>query len=327
MLVYRSGLHIEHEYRVLGAKEVAKHFVTFLNEGTELSLRLDINRNAKQMVLEFSAAGKPGSTVAAHIKDMAKSQSLFAGLASTDAALNVILHAAFPEPVRQLLGKVLDDAMHNVAKEKDATKRAHGEKIFKALAPTLKSGELDAAISLRGPDEHKLYTLVAGLKVKEGTTLDSVIRELSKDIPAEAQNVVKLDAEAEGDVKIHRFDIQHFFDADARKAFGDNPVYLALRADALFLSAGEGGLKAIKTAIAAGPASAPPLTIDVALARFVPLMGAHGKADPAAAARKAFGDSRGNGKLHFTVEGGNAFKVRLDLDAAAFQFLSLVGPK
>ncbi|HEV3116071.1 MAG TPA: hypothetical protein VGY58_03405, partial [Gemmataceae bacterium] len=152
----------QHEHRVRGAKEVAKHFVTFLNEGAEVSLRLDINRNAKQITVELSAAGKPGSSVAAHIKDLGKSQSLFAGLAGTDAALNAIVHADLPEPVRDLLGKVVHDAMQNLAKEKDATKRAHGEKILKALTPTVKSGELDAAVSLRGPGDNKLYTLVAG---------------------------------------------------------------------------------------------------------------------------------------------------------------------
>src|SRR5205807_9223859 len=166
------------------------------------------------------------------------------------------------------------------------------------------SGELDAAVSLRGPSANKHYTLVAGLKVKEGSDVDSVLREMLKDMPDEVKNAVSLDAESAGDVKIHRLNVQQAYDEDARKAFGDNPLYIALRSDALFVAGGEGGLSALKEAITARPGVVPPLELNISMARLVPLMGKKHKGDPAAAARKAFADAKDKDKLHITVEGG-----------------------
>src|SRR5262249_49393815 len=131
-----------------------------------------------------------------------------------------------------------------------------------------------------------------------------------------------------GEVKIHRLDAQQKLDEDGRRLLGDNPFYVAVRSDALFLAGGEGGLQALKEAVAGKAGPAPSAQLDVSVSRLVPLMGKKAKMDPAEAARKAFGEgARDNDKLRFTVQGGEAFKVRLSMNAAVLKFFSLVNPK
>jgi hypothetical protein len=319
---------VQHHFKVQAAKEITKHFETVLKEGEELTVRLDVNRTARELAVELGLSGKPDSSIASTFKALGSSESAFAGLLSADAALNLIVHGALPEPLRKALGPVIDEgARTGLEKEKDPARRAQGEKLLKALSPSLKSGELDAAVTLRGPGEGKHYTLVAALKLKDGNDIDGVVRDLIKGLPEDARKLIKLDADSAGDVKIHRLDVQQAFDEDARKTFGDNPFYVALRPDALLVAGGEGGLHALKEALSVKPGVAPPVELDLSLARFVPLMGKKQKTDPAAAAQKAFGDDREHDKLHVRLEGGKALKISVKMDAAVLKFFGLMENK
>jgi len=318
----------QHEFKVQAAREITRHLETVLKEGEELTVRLDVNRTARELAVELSLSGKPASSIASTFRALGSSESAFAGLLSADAALNLIVHGALPEHLRKALSPVIDEgARTGLEKEKDPARRAQAEKLLKALSPSLKSGELDAAVTLRGPSESKHYTLVAALKLKDGNDIDGVVRDLIKGLPEDARKLIKLDADSAGEVKIHRLDVQQAFDADARKTFGDNPFYIALRADALLVAGGEGGLHALKEALSAKPGVAPPVELDLSLARFVPLMGKKQKADPAAAAQKAFGDDKEHDKLHVRLEGGKALKISVKMDAAVLKFFGLMENK
>ena len=316
----------QHELKMQGAKEFTRHFVALIKDGTDLTVRLDVNRKAKEVGAEISVSGKPGSGLEQSFKSLGGAESLFGAMVRTDSAMNFILHGALSQSLRKALGPVIDEAIRGgLDKEKNATRREHGQKLLKVLLPTLKSGEFDVAVSMRGPSESKHYTLLAGLKVKDGADLQSVMRELTRDLPPEARHVIVLDAESAGEIKIHRLDLQSAYDAEVRKAFGEHPFYVAMRSDALLVAGGENGLTAMKEALAARPSVAPPLEVDVSLVRLVPLMGKKGGNDPAALAAKAFGDGKENDKVHFSVEGGKRLTIHLKLDAAAMKFFGLMG--
>ena len=100
-------------------------------------------------------------------------------------------------------------------------------------------------------------------------------------------------------------------------------VLLCLRA----VAGGEVGLNALKEALSVKPGVAPPVELDLSLARFVPLMGKKQKTDPAAAAQKAFGDDREHDKLHVRLEGGKALKISVKMDAAVLKFFGLMEGK
>jgi hypothetical protein len=312
--------------RVQTSKEVMRQITSAINEGGELTLRLNVDQKANELLAELTFSGKPKSNLAANIAALGDTQSLFTGLLKPDAALNALVHGTFPESLQKSLGKAIDDGFREaMEKEQDKNKRAQLELIFKALSPSLKAGELDAAVSVRGPTPGKRYAVVGGIKLKEAKAVDEAFRDLTKDVPRAERDKVKLDAETAAGVKIHRLDIQGSFDAEARQRLGDNPLYVAFRSDAAFLAVGDGGLGALKEALATKPARALPLQIEVSMARLAPLIGKQDKADASVAAQQAFSGADANrDKIRLSIEGGKALKVRLALQSAVVKFFSLM---
>jgi hypothetical protein len=284
-----------------------------------------VDRKANNVFGELTFAGKAGSELANNIKSFGGGQTLFAGLLSPNSAINAVVHAGLPEALRESFGAAVDEGIQNaLAKEQNPQARANAEKLVKALNPTLKAGAIDAAVSLRGPGADKLYTLVAGIELKEGMGIEKTLRELMVQLPAAAQAKIKLDAEDAAGVKIHRLGPADETNADVRRVFGDNPFYVAFRKDALLLSAGPGSLEAIKAGLVAQPGAAPPLAVDVSVARVAPLSKEQ-KADPRTIAQKVFtGPSRDQDKVHFALEGGQALKLRFDMNGAVIRFLSMM---
>jgi hypothetical protein len=318
----------QHALRVQVLREAARKFTALLTEGSDLTLRLKVNRQTHELTAEASLSGKPDSELAKNLAALGGTPSLFGNLAGADSAISGLIHFALPAEVRKALVPVIDDGIRaTLLKEKDKAKRALAEKVLNSLAPTLKAGELDAAVDLRRGSGNKHYRLVAGVKVQDGAAIDQALRELLKELPGEQRGRIKIDAETAGDVKIHRIDVQKDLDEHARKNFGDNPFYVAVRSDALFIAGGDNGLAALKEALVAKPATAPLLRFDVSLARLASVMGKK-KVDPQEAAHKIFsGDDKDNDKIHLTVEGGKTLKIRLDLKTPVIKFMRLIDPQ
>jgi hypothetical protein len=316
----------QRKLRVQASKESARQITSLINEGGELALRIGINRQANDLYAELSLSGKPNSELATTIAASAGTESLFAGLVNRNSAVEIFIHGAIPPNARQQLVKTVDESVHGaLEKEKDPNKRQVAEKLYNAILPTLKAGELDAAVELRGPTENKHYAAIAALKLKDGRKLDKVLRDLREQVPQPERDKIKLDAESAGSVKIHRLDVQQQFDEQAKKLFGDNPIYIAVRDDALLLTGGEGGLTLLKNSLTSKSGIMPPFKLNLSIARLAPLMGAKQKADMNAVARKAFGSTgKNNDTIQFSAEGGRTAKIRLDIKADVIKFFSLL---
>jgi hypothetical protein len=316
----------QRKVRIQGLKESSRQIIALINELREVALGLGINRDAKELFAEFTIAAKPNTELANTFTASAGTQSLFAGLQSPTSAAEAFVHGSLPEGSRQLVVKSVDELIHGaLEKEKDAGKRAVAEMLYNAVLPTIKAGELDAAVSLRGPTKDKHYAVVVALKMKEPQSLENVLRDLRQQIPPADRNKIKVDAETAGAVKIHRLDVQEQFDENGKKVLGANPFYLAFRSDALFVAGGEGGLSLLKEGLAGKPGSLPPSKIEVSMSRLAPLMALDQKADVPAIAQKAFGGiGQGNDKIQLTKEGGQTVKVRFAMKADVIKFFSLL---
>jgi hypothetical protein len=316
----------QRQLRIQAAKETSRQVTALINEARDLALRLGINRTANDIFAELSLSAKPDSHLAADISAAGASQSLFAGLHSPNSAVEIFLHGGIPENARQQFVKSVDEAFHGaIDKEKDANKRMVAEKLYAAVAPTLKAGELDAAVELRGPTKNKHYAALAALKLKDGKKLEKVLRDLHDQVPEAEREKIKVDAETAGSVKIHRLEVQDQFDEHAKKLFGANPIYLAFRSDALFVAGGDGGLSLLKSGLTAQPGVVPPFKFDLSIARLAPLMGYQQKADVNAIAQKAFGGTgKDNDKVQLIMEGGTSAKLRFDMKADVIKFFSLM---
>src|SRR5262249_41248897 len=189
--------------------------------------------------------------------------------------------------------------------------------------PTIKEGTLDTAFDLRHSSDDKLYTAVFGVRLKDAADLDKAVRASVEKVPEEARNKIKLDADSEGDIKIHSLDVGKQFDAKAKEVLGEKPIYFAVRDDALFLALGENGLKALKGAVKAKAKTAPLMQVEMSLARLAPLIGHNQKAAPDAA-RTAFGKDKDDDKVYLTLTAGKALQLRAGMKGAVVRFFSLI---
>jgi hypothetical protein len=306
------------------SKESMAQIKSLVNDGSELTIRVDMDRQKNDLALSFSLNGKPGSKLATSIAELGKHTSLFAGLISKDSAASFLLTYALPERVRKALGPAIDEGVVAAAdRVPDETHKAMSQKLLKALTPSLKAGEIDAAADFRGPSKDKHYTLVAGVKLKDGQAVEQTVKELVKDLPEQVRDLVKIDAQKAGNVNIHSVEIDRVIDDKARDVFGNEPLHFAVRSNALFLAAGEGGLAALKQALDAKAGQAELVRLDMAVARLAPLMARDQPAAPQAA-KDAF-KNPGDDRISVRVSGGDTLKTEIHAKVAVLKFLALIG--
>lgn len=294
-----------------------------LRDGSALDFRVDVDRNSADVSMSLGVTAKPGSDLASQITELGSARSVAASLMSSSSALNGLLHASLPAKLRTALGPVLDDIEKKITDSaKPAEAREMVEVLVKALDPTLRAGEADAGVDLRGPSEEGLYTIVAGSRLKDGEGVDKAIRKVVAKLPAEAKSVIELDAEKAGSVAIHKITPPKV-DEDTGKFLGSGSFYVAVREDAVLVAAGDKALEAIKEAATASPKTGRVFQIEAAIRQMAPLMEKDHKGAEAAA-KKAFGKATGSDKVRFTIEGGDALKVRLSAKAQVLKFGSLM---
>jgi hypothetical protein len=260
--------------------------------------------------------------LAAGIAGLAKSPSQFAGLLRKDAVYNGLGHVKLPEELAKALNTAFDsvrtEALGHIG---DAGKKQQAEALFNALAPTIKAADLDGAVVVT--NKGKQFTALGAFKVERGDELGKVARALLadtvKDLPPAIKEKIKLDFDAVGATKIHKFEFSAEDDAGKmlEMYLGGLTVYLAFCNDGVLLSVGSDGLKAIKDAIAVPRAATGPVVFqELDVARLAPVL-------PPAQANKVkqlFPNGQG-GIIRFTVEGGAAVTVRLNTSVAVLQLL------
>jgi hypothetical protein len=306
------------------SKEANAQLKSVVNDGRELTIRVDVDQKKNDLAISFSFDGKPGSKLAGDIANLAKRQSLFAGLAGKDSALSLLVSYALPERLQKAMGPVVDEGIKTVLEHaQDETHKQIADKLLRVLAPSIKAGEVDAAMDLRGPSANKHYTLVGGIKLKNGEEVEKTLKEIITGLPEQVRDLVKFDADKAGGTPIHKVDFEHFMDDNARTIFGNGSLYVALRSNALYWAGGENGLEAMKSALSAKPGTAGVLKWNLSLANLAPLMA---KEQPGAvkAATDAFGKNPDQDKIQFTVTGGNELKAEIHIKAAVLKFFATI---
>ena len=312
-------------FRPVFIDEMGAQIRSVLEDGADLSISLDVDHEAGELSTILRFSGKSGSKLAENMADLGNKKSVGASLLGADSAANLIFNVALPEKLRKAVSDAVDEAVKKGLEDASAKgQREAAEAVVKALLPTLKAGELDAGFDLRGPGAKDLYTMVIGLKVKEGGEIEKLVRNAIKALPEKDQEKVKFDVAKAGDVGIHRFiPDAGMSDENAKRMFGDNPeAYFAFRDDALFTAMGVDGLAALKEVLAAEPKAGAMLQMEVSMNRLAAQLT---KDHPTApdAAKKAFKDGKKD-KVRFAVEGGKALTVKISMDAPVVTFAALM---
>jgi hypothetical protein len=311
---------LQKKFRTALIDEMGKHIKSLLKDGGEVKMRLGVDAKAADLSLSMSVAGKAGSPLATSIKDLGQMRTLGASVIGPNSAMNGVLNLSLPAKLRELLGPVIEEGEKKaVEKEKDKSKRDALAALLKALEPTLKNAELDVAADLRGPGDNGLYSAVASIKVKDGAAVEKTIRQVIGNLPADQRKAIAFDVEKVGSVGIHRVTPDKT-DEQSKQVFGDNPtVYFAVREDAMLVALGEKGLGALKEALGGEAKSSKVMEIQMAMSRLAPLMAKDNKSAPEIA-KEVFGKAKEGDKIHITVEGGDALKLRLGMKAQLLEF-------
>jgi hypothetical protein len=277
---------------------------TFLNDAEEYALRFN-----PDWTMEQTVSGRPGTKLAKTIADMAKVKSLFAGMLPEDAAVNGLVNVVLPEGLQKALVGLVEETATNIEGKP-------GEKLIKVLLPSLKAGHLDVAVSLRGPSPKKLYTGILGVRLKDGQAVEKALQTEVAKLPAEIRKRFTFD-KGIGKERIHKIDLKDLLpDGDkVEKIFGQNPVYLAFRDDALFLVVGEKGLVTIKQALKLKPKEAAVFRAEAALGRFAEMV----SDDP-----QVQQEFRMLGTIRYTIEGGKTLTSRMSGMDALFTLFGMV---
>jgi hypothetical protein len=318
---------LQEEFRIAMLREANKLGGSIIREAAELRFDLDISDATKEMTVNFSVAGKPGSELAKSIQTVGSMKSPLAGLVTKDVAFQGSMHLALPDALKQTLNNLIDEAASkSLATIENADKKKQAEALFKAILPTAKAGDFQVVAAILGPKADR-YTIVAGLKLKDGVklgnTVHGLIKDTLKDIPPEFREKIGLDIDSVGAVKIHKFVLPK--DANTDKLldfFGDGDIYIAFRDDALLVAMGKESLATLKSAIAkTGSAPSQPLVFDFDLARMAKWAVKTPEQKELAAKLFPGGES---GRVRLAIEGGAALTARLQMRLSVLEFLAKV---
>jgi hypothetical protein len=304
-------------------KEIGRQLTSAVRDGQELTADVDVDAKSGVFTADVRMTARPGSLLATTIAKLGQGKSLFAGLLRDDAAMNLLVRHDLPDKLRSALGGLIAEAAKkSLAETSDEAKKKQIQQVIAALEPTFKAGELDLAFSLRGPGAGDRYTLVGGVKLKDGDKLAATLRELLQELPESERKNIKLDVEKAGGATIHELNLSRGFDAKAREMFGEGPLYVAFRPDAAFFAMGEDSRKAIKEALTAPAPASAPLRLELSLSRLAVVMAK--TPEQVKAARRLLTQNE-EGRFRISLEGGQQLRLRVHVNLTVIRLLSQLG--
>jgi hypothetical protein len=275
--------------------------VALVAQSRELALNLDVDQSRHQLSLDLTLTPRADTPLAAFSQYAGTSQSRF-GYFARDASLSAIVH--FPAPPSPPKPAALPDDFPEALR--DFVEPKYREPILKAaqvLVPTLLKDGLNLGVTMRpsgaGPDT---VTLI-GLKVQNGDKLDRLIRDTVKNLSTTARSdfVIDWNRERYANARIH--ELKKF-------AGAEQPGFLAMREDVVFLALGKESLQTVKDALdeygRAVPMASPLFQFDAASALFLE------HKEFAAAVEKMSLADRDKVRVRVSIQGGKALRLRVE---------------
>lgn len=266
-----------------------------LKELDQITIGLQIDRQARQGHLDIQVTARPGTPSAERIASAAQAKTNFAGLLDPQATIaanwtatrmvqnaeqiDKQIAAARQQAVKQLESSGLSDEDQKVA-------RQILDDLLDIARQTVKTGRVDGGV--KAILDEKTATLVAGSFVLGGAKLDDVLKRLSelatKAVP-EAPSYFKLNAGSYKGLRLHTATIPLPSDMENRdqvaKLVGENlEVVVGVGDEAFYVALGRGAIVALKQAVDQSQAdqghAVQPFQVSVALvplSRFIAAVG------------------------------------------------------
>lgn len=292
--------------------------------GKDLSVRLLIEPKTDDLTVEASFSASSGTELANVFRGLAGQSAKAAALSRAKAPVAAAgVRLSLPESARKDLAPVIDALIAEHLDKVKGSDRQGAKLALDAVAPTLKSGELDAGLVVTAEDGK--LGLVAALGVVGGAGIEKTVKQFAPFAP-EDKAKFEFDVKKAAGLAIHKVAVPN---PELKTAFGTETVWLGTSDKLLAVSIEPDG-KALETAAAPrlteGATVRSPLAVEVSVARV--LAAVEKQLTPEKVKQlttEAFPDGPvGKDTATLTVEGGDALKVRFSLKGKAVKLGVLV---
>lgn len=244
-----------------------------LAEGADvLAARVDLDISTANLSVEAVLTGKPRSELSTMIAARKATTNKFGGIVETpDTIFGVRARLPLFEPeIRAAAVAGLEEAQQKLAQFAGAIQgKGLLDESCAALIRTVKTGEFDVAVGIRGPDKENWYSLVVAVALENPSAVEKEFKKIIQaNAPEESQKKIKWDADKAGTVGIHTFQIEDL--GEATSLFGGNECALALAfaPEGVFVVMGVHPVETMKSALATKRVESPVLDVFVTPTEF-----------------------------------------------------------
>ena len=300
-------------------KEIATTIVTefankaqmLVTDALSVNLRFDFDRTKETMGASFKLIARKDTALANEIARNTTGQGLGEGMLGNPSAAKLAAYAVLPDALKKTLEPLVDKMLSQLVKKAEALQN-DAKDVADALAPTLKSGLLDAGFDVRGPNADGFASVLIGVRLVDGDKLDATLRRLVGNIGAKDRKDITFDVAKVDGVSIHRIAPKDFPKDGFRDLVGDNAkMFVALRKDLLVIGIGNEAstLTAVKDALKGGPKTCKVLEGEIAMRNLAKLAERKhaGTVDAAAKAYPAGTDDA----VRYSITGGETAEFRV----------------
>ena len=298
-------------------KVVQRYNALQQDQGKTVTQTIDLDPKTLQFTLDYALTPKPATPLAADIKARNVTDNRFAAVLGPDSVAGVVTKfPLFLPELRDGTAELLEVARDNVKQlpiQSEAFEELEGpiKAALAGLARAAKTGRLDLAAAVRGPNAAGLYEAAAAVSCGGTTELDAEIRKWHANLKPGQAAKFKLDLYKAKGVTVH--EVTPGLNLTEAKIWGEKATAcVALTETGVIVTFGTEALTRVKllAAAAKSPKPAPVLDLKVNLKRtrdFALLYGGNpiGSAIPPTAKDEL------RTFLKMTVAGGDALAVRL----------------
>jgi hypothetical protein len=264
--------------------KLGNRYADLLQDAQSATARVILDANTGEAALEIGLTGNPGSALAASIASRQPSTNKFAGLITPDTALGLKLQLPlFAKEIENAAVIGLEAGQKKLAEEAPPQYKTLIDETFKGLIRTVKTGEFDVAVALRGPDKGGFYSVVGAIAFEDPSAVEKELKKLYKtELPPMFQAMVALDVAKVGNTNIHQVKLEGLpIPGEVQKLLGDNPtIAFAFAPQGVFFAFGPDAIAQLKTALMAKKGPSPAFEISLNPSRMRKIYEAAGQPIP-----------------------------------------------
>lgn len=301
-------------------EKLGLRYVALAAGADTLTARILFDPASAQFVAEAVLTSKPDSELSRQIAAFKPITNRFAAfLNHPDTVAGFKFRVPLLEPeIRNAAVLGIEIAQKEALNNAPPAGKPLAEEFFKGLARTVKTGEVDVAAALRGPDKDDWYTAVGAVAFDDAPKLEKEFKAyVEKQAPPEFTEQIKWNAAKVGTVDIHTWKIPAgggWF-LDVTKMFGgDNcTVAFAFAPQGVYAAIGPDALATLKDALAVKPGPSPLLDLVANPARIAKAIRKINPNETTAELILGTDDKLLSG-LSITLEGGKELKAAITVD-------------